>query len=336
MIRKKKNNKTSIKKTVLTSILLVSISLFIIMALFICIGGVASSASENLVSDYKNAADIPGCSWQELLAFDTVRFNNDFENVNPYVSVIEFMLIDIERYELVEINSKEGVRREWVLAEMISLNSSNTILQYLRLDAAADAKDVQGALNKLESPEFKVNLHAKDIEDLIVEFVFEEEQKEWLGLLLTDGLLSEMFGDDIDLPDFIGDIGNGYFAWPVPGNTRITSRYGPRSGDIHYGLDIAAPIGSPVIAIESGVVTGASPNGGTAGTYVKIKHEKDGRTWESKYFHLSAYNVSIGQNVERGSVIANSGNTGFSTGPHLHLGITINGVYTNPEPLIKE
>ncbi len=128
----------------------------------------------------------------------------------------------------------------------------------------------------------------------------------------------------------IGSDGDG-MLYPVEGGTG-TSGYGPRSspGGIgstnHDGIDIAVPEGTPVRAALSGKVTSAGPNGGY-GNYVAIQHDGGLLTF---YAHLSTIGVRVGQKVERGQQIAKSGNTGTSTGPHLHFGVHRKGVSVNP------
>ncbi|PXY28268.1 M23 family metallopeptidase [Prauserella muralis] len=100
---------------------------------------------------------------------------------------------------------------------------------------------------------------------------------------------------------------------PVQGT--ITSNYGPRWGTTHYGLDIANVIGTPIVAPMRGVVLDAGPASGF-GLWVRIQHE-DGTI--TVYGHINSYAVSVGQEVEAGEVIAEVGNKGYSTGPHLHF-----------------
>jgi len=114
------------------------------------------------------------------------------------------------------------------------------------------------------------------------------------------------------------------FSWPVSG--RISSRYGPRWGRMHYGIDIAVNTGTPVKAAARGRVSFAGWNGGY-GYLVIIDH---GNNVETRYAHLSRIAVQVGQYVSRGSVIAYSGNTGNSTGPHLHFEIRYKGQAVNP------
>lgn len=119
------------------------------------------------------------------------------------------------------------------------------------------------------------------------------------------------------------------FDWPVQG--RISSGFGSRWGSMHYGLDIAVNTGTPVRAAAAGKVTFAGWNG-TYGYLVKIDH---GNGVETRYAHNSALLVKVGQQVNRGSVIARSGNTGRSTGPHVHFEIRLKGKAYNPLPYLR-
>lgn len=119
------------------------------------------------------------------------------------------------------------------------------------------------------------------------------------------------------------------FDWPLTG--RISSRFGPRWGRMHQGLDIAVPTGTPVRAAAAGTVTYAGAMGGY-GNIVIIDH---GNRVETRYAHNSRIVVRVGQRVKRGEVIAYSGNTGNSTGPHLHFEIRYRGTPVNPEHYLK-
>jgi len=119
------------------------------------------------------------------------------------------------------------------------------------------------------------------------------------------------------------------FDWPVQG--RISSRYGTRWGRMHYGLDIAVPSGTPVRASAAGKVTYAGSMG-SYGLLVIIDH---GNRVETRYAHNSRIVVKVGQRVKRGDIIAYSGNTGNSTGPHLHFEIRYRGTAVNPENYLK-
>jgi|CZCB01.1.fsa_nt_gi murein DD-endopeptidase MepM/ murein hydrolase activator NlpD len=121
----------------------------------------------------------------------------------------------------------------------------------------------------------------------------------------------------------------GEFYWPSRG--RITSRYGPRWGEKHSGVDIAAPKGSPIKAADGGVVKFAGWSG-NYGRLVIINHENGYTTY---YGHCNTIKVKVGQRVARGDVIATVGETGRATGPHLHFEVRKNGVPVNPLNYIK-
>jgi hypothetical protein len=109
------------------------------------------------------------------------------------------------------------------------------------------------------------------------------------------------------------------FVMPTKGTW--TSGFGYRWGVLHGGVDIANSIGTPVLAASDGVVVAAGPTGGY-GNWVKLRHS-DGTV--TLYGHLSAWNVEVGQRVWAGDQIAKMGNTGNSTGPHLHFEVLLNG-----------
>ncbi|MER3396798.1 MAG: hypothetical protein C4319_08470 [Acidimicrobiia bacterium] len=114
------------------------------------------------------------------------------------------------------------------------------------------------------------------------------------------------------------------FVWPV--NGVVTSGFGMRWGRLHAGIDIAAPIGTPVRAAQSGQVIFAGTQGGY-GNLVLIAH---GGGIVTAYAHLSAIGVTVGQFVDRGENIGAVGSTGFSTGPHLHFEVRVNGSPVDP------
>ncbi len=110
------------------------------------------------------------------------------------------------------------------------------------------------------------------------------------------------------------------FIWPADGV--ISSGFGWRWGRLHAGLDIAAPIGTPILAAATGVVDYAGWSDGGYGNMIDIRHP-DGTI--TRYGHLNEIYVKEGQSVGQGQSIAAMGSTGFSTGPHLHFEIRPNG-----------
>ncbi len=132
----------------------------------------------------------------------------------------------------------------------------------------------------------------------------------------------------------LGDI---KFIWPCPSSGRITSGFGGRSSPTagassnHQGIDIGAPTGTDIVAAAAGEVV-VSTYSYSAGNYVMVSH---GGGVYTVYMHASKLLVSAGDSVKQGQVIAKVGSTGYSTGPHLHFGVRVNGTYVNPSQYVS-
>lgn len=159
----------------------------------------------------------------------------------------------------------------------------------------------------------------KEVQQQIQEFKtrFEEVNAEILALA-KQGIYTEYIG--------------GVLAWPVPGYTRISSNYGMRTHPItgiyklHTGVDISAPMGANFVAANDGIVTKAGYNS-AYGNMVIIDH---GGGISTLYAHGSEILVEVGQTVKRNEAVLKVGSTGYSTGPHAHFEVRINGVVTTP------
>ncbi|HSM93665.1 MAG TPA: M23 family metallopeptidase [Anaeromyxobacteraceae bacterium] len=129
--------------------------------------------------------------------------------------------------------------------------------------------------------------------------------------------------------------GEAAFAWPILSET--TGRYGDRrtyngrQQSQHYGLDLDAATGTPVLAANDGVVVMARDNY-YAGRTVLLWHGAD---VYSAYFHLSRLDVKVGRTVRRGERVGLSGASGRATGPHLHWGIKVGGRWVDPESVLR-
>lgn len=140
--------------------------------------------------------------------------------------------------------------------------------------------------------------------------------------------VAQSFGED-----YIG----GDMIWPIPGYTNITSQYGMRTHPItglyslHTGTDVGAPTGTNFVAAASGVVTKAGYNK-YYGNMVIIDH---GGGVQTLYAHGSEIVVKLGDLVSKGDVVLKVGSTGYSTGPHAHFEIRINGETVNPLDYVK-
>lgn len=159
-----------------------------------------------------------------------------------------------------------------------------------------------------------VVLTVKPLETIVAERM-DTEQKEVFAMYSETGGLLQQFASPLDL--YWYNYISGYYGY----------RKNPSTGneELHRGLDIAVPTGTKVYATHDGTVTTATYDS-YYGNYVVI--EKDGYT--TKYAHMDRLSVNAGQEVTKGTVIGTTGNTGSSTGSHLHIECLYNGEYYNP------
>jgi murein DD-endopeptidase MepM/ murein hydrolase activator NlpD len=167
--------------------------------------------------------------------------------------------------------------------------------------------------------------------DTLISIARKHNIKDWKELQKINNISSPKhlkIGQEIFVPD--GDsIG---FAIPLRVGLAVTSHYGYRKHPVtrhyrlHEGIDFRASIGTRIYASKTGTVTYAARKGGYGKT-VSIQHEDD---FSTSYGHLSRIYVSVGDFVRQGQVIGLSGNTGISTGPHLHFEIRYKGKSENP------
>jgi murein DD-endopeptidase MepM/ murein hydrolase activator NlpD len=161
-------------------------------------------------------------------------------------------------------------------------------------------------------------------------------------------MVNELFSDVLSLNaslfipgaklewDSLQEINGELFIWPVSGY--ITSLYGYRPSpftgvrQFHSGLDIGAPMGTPIKAAMAGRVTTVGYDAASFGNYVVITHYSGYRTL---YGHMSVVRVKSGAYVTTGERIGDVGSTGLSTGPHLHFTVYKNGVTVNPRALMN-
>ncbi|MHB8279607.1 MAG: M23 family metallopeptidase, partial [Candidatus Humimicrobiaceae bacterium] len=167
---------------------------------------------------------------------------------------------------------------------------------------------------------------------------FDENHKQWFTALIEILPLldptSEFDPDKFIIPEIIAnpDIPS---IWPTQGI--VTSEFGEiRQNHKHNGIDIANTEGTPIYATADGTVI-AVGSSGNFGKRIMIYHGTDesGETYVTIYAHLSQFSVSVGDKVTQGTLIALMGNTGYSTGPHLHYEIRVNGSSINPRDFLR-
>lgn len=152
------------------------------------------------------------------------------------------------------------------------------------------------------------------------------EFKQWIVPTIPRGragVSSSLYGSGTCTGGYEGAYGSGAFIWPADNHTLSGNDYW--SG--HLAIDIAAGTGARVSAADSGVVVFAGSALGGYGNMVMIDH---GNGYQSLYAHLSSVGASCGQSVLQGQYIGSAGNTGRSTGPHLHFEVRYLGGFVNP------
>ncbi|MFA7000031.1 MAG: peptidoglycan DD-metalloendopeptidase family protein [Candidatus Paceibacterota bacterium] len=194
-----------------------------------------------------------------------------------------------------------------------------------------DEQNVLKTLKKtLTAKELEITANKKEKDNLLV--ITKNKESEYQKMLAEQQKRKDAFEKSIEdyesqlqfilNPKSIPREGSGVLSWPLSSIT-ITSPYGSRWGRFHYGLDFRAKVGTPVKAMATGAVLGTGDTdiackGASFGKWVFIKYNNG---LSSTYGHLSEIKATVGEKVVAGDVVALSGNTGSSTGPHLHVAV---------------
>ncbi len=148
---------------------------------------------------------------------------------------------------------------------------------------------------------------------------FEQQSQDYQVASHTDDLSADR--DDIGILEFTP------VQWPVAEDTEISSHFGFRTcagcSRDHQGIDFTPGAGKPIEAIAPGEVVEVGNPSGALGVYAIVKHDVDGTTYYSVYAHMQSGSLTVaaGDTVKIGETLGRVGNTGMSTGPHLHFGI---------------
>lgn len=151
---------------------------------------------------------------------------------------------------------------------------------------------------------------------------------EWVFIPLKRGVAGEISTYPQD-PDRL--LQSGEFAWPVPSSNRVSSNFGKRWGRAHQGMDIAAKVGSHIVAASDGVIVYQGDEISGYGLITVIAHRNG---YFTVYAHANKNFTKKGQRVYRGQVIAVVGMTGRTYGPHLHFEIRKNGKSIDPSQFL--
>jgi murein DD-endopeptidase MepM/ murein hydrolase activator NlpD len=170
-----------------------------------------------------------------------------------------------------------------------------------------------------------LNINAREIVFKADKFDFDQPTNNTLGSQQSSFQQPRNFSHQTPA---VGAFSNERLLRPTDG--RVTSGFGQRAMGNHEGLDFGVPVGSPIISSQSGTVVDVR----SSPSYGNLVRVRGNNGVETLYAHLSSANVQPGQQVQQGQQIALSGNTGRSTGPHLHYEVIRDGRRVDPAPLI--
>lgn len=234
-----------------------------------------------------------------------------FSNYTTIKKIIEQDRSNLKKLEqakkdLLEISNELNIARDELTKLKKEYDTQNTNLKSAKAEQEKNLASIQKDMVSLQQLEDIKSQEANDIASSI------------LALQQSTG-------------GYQGTYSGGRLGYPV-NNPYVTSPYGYRVHPIlntrrmHTGVDFAGGMGTPIYSAEDGIVIKA----GTHSTYGNLVMVDHGSGIVTLYAHCSSLNVSVGQVVKRGSLIATIGSTGRSTGPHLHFEVRVNGQHTNP------
>ena len=238
---------------------------------------------------------------------------NATEFLSTYYAMKELAEYDKELLDTVRKQKKEIETTKKILAEKKRQVVASKQTQQKKAQVLANTKTMrQYYISKLSTEEQELQAKIDDYNNQV------ETIEAEIKLMALNSVSA----------DYIG----GALTWPIPGYNTITSEFGMRVHPItgayklHTGTDIGAPMGADFVAMGKGVVTKASMTP-AYGNMVIIDH---GGGVQTLYAHGSEILVQVGQEVEAGTPVLKVGSTGYSTGPHAHFEIRINGQPVNP------
>lgn len=290
---------------------------------------------EKEVKSVEKAADgLTGSERQEAIwkaateKYSTYIEDGDMSKIYEMRKVLEATGGDVDKFDK-SVRSKVVTAYKKNIGEGGNGAARGALREYLLANGYTEAKISQEIVAKSDT--------AKKFQEALC-LGDEEAEYRALGDLLDAGIydaeLQTLYQNRVKSID-AGDYSTGEMVNPVSG--QITSGFGYRNspGGIgstnHKGIDIAVPEGTDVAAADGGTITKVDYNG-SRGVYVEVTH---GNGRKTRYQHLSGYYVQKGDVVKKGQTIAASGNTGHSTGPHLHFEVLEGGTPVNPMNYLK-
>ncbi len=234
---------------------------------------------------------------------------------------------------LLDIDDAKDFVITWAYLDMLSEYDKKIITLYDSAKSEYDSKmaELDSQMAIYESKMAELEEQQAEAASLVAEIEAEkqalEEQQREIDTEMTeareelDALLYKITMESSD-SEYVG----GDFIWPLRNSKTVTSNFGYRWGSLHAGVDVGTPVGTEVYSANAGTIVTSGWSSGY-GNYIIINH---GGGFTTVYGHLSERLVEVGDVVEKDELIAKSGNTGRSTGPHLHFEIRISGTAVDP------
>jgi len=299
---------------------------------------------------YKSLTEQSEINWTSFMAYDVVRLDNYLKENRPSESVFDLLKISFTEYEIIKTEEEVTKMVDGKPVTETVTQKEYKVVRELELQGYTPIKELLGSLGYDTSEEnmtvnsvndFLDGLNEKEeyeietavLTDEEISRNFDEKHKEWFFALIEVLPLidpsSEFDPDKFIIPEIIDnpDIPS---IWPASGT--VTSEFGEvRLTHIHQGIDIANNTGTPIWATANGTVIAVGTSG-NFGKRIMIYHgtDENGTTYVTIYAHLSEFKVEVGEKVSQGDLIGLIGNTGVSTGTHLHYEVRVNGVPVNP------
>lgn len=276
---------------------------------------------ENITQKYNNQKELSNSRLVAMYETEDTNYldvmlksSSISDFLSSYYLISEITSYDIELLELVE-NEKQQIEQKQAI-----LSSQKEKLEQERHNVKKTQITLSNTKLLRENYLYKLSEEERNLQAKIDEYNSQvnEIEKEIRSLALTIN-----FGEDYS---------GGTMMWPIAGHYTITSDFGMRVHPItgvyklHTGVDIGASMGTDFTAIANGIVVKAEYNG-AYGNMVVIDH---GGGVQTLYAHGSEIIASVGQEVKAGDVVLKVGSTGYSTGPHAHFEVRVNGTPVNP------
>ncbi|MCL5772342.1 MAG: M23 family metallopeptidase [Actinobacteria bacterium] len=304
---------------------------------------------------YKNLTAKTGINWYSFMAYDTVRLDNYLKENNPDESVFDLLRVRFKEYEIIETEKQitkivDGkkvtetiTQKEYKVIRELEIHGYGPIknlllsLNYFSAEENMSVKEVTDFFTILDKKE-EYEIETSILTDVDITEDFDDNHKQWYFALseilpLIDPT-AEFDPDEYIIPELSSNPSIPSI-WPTQGI--ITSEFGEnRIAHIHEGIDIANIISTPIYATADGTVI-AVGSSGNFGKRIMIYHGTDesGTTYVTIYAHLSQFKVNVGDKITQGALVALMGNTGYSTGPHLHYEIRLNSMPINPRYFLQ-